>query len=138
MVRGRLTKAGHLSPPLAFPCASIGRMNTIRFFVLHPGSGLRGWMSPPIARFPQYFMVHLVDLLYYAGRLPLSSETGTPPRDQHLIAYAEDLRSGEPKLWRSLGFEKLRPQGEVQSPRQFNPQVTGLWPVLQRCCLIGP
>ncbi|CAJ1456102.1 unnamed protein product [Effrenium voratum] len=69
--------------------------------------GLLKLLSSMPEKFPQYFMVHLVDLLYYAGRLPLSSETGTPPRDQHLIAYAEDLRSGEPKLWR-YGLNYLR------------------------------
>ena len=52
--------------------------------------------------FPQFFMVHLVDLLYYAGRLPVSTETPDgqlPIRDQHLMAYAEDLCRGKPLLW---------------------------------------
>ena len=53
-------------------------------------------------KFPQFFQVHVVDLLYYAGRLPISSETPDgklPIRDQHLMAYAEDLSLGEPRLW---------------------------------------
>jgi len=52
--------------------------------------------------FPQFFLVHLVDLLYYAGRLPVSSETPDgqlPIRDKHLMAYAEDLCRGKPLLW---------------------------------------
>eukprot|EP00928_Gymnodinium_smaydae_P078604 TRINITY_DN62720_c0_g1_i1.p1 TRINITY_DN62720_c0_g1~~TRINITY_DN62720_c0_g1_i1.p1 ORF type:complete len:671 (+),score=156.64 TRINITY_DN62720_c0_g1_i1:65-2014(+) len=50
-------------------------------------------------RFPSFFVTHLVDVLYFAGRIPLSLETGgsdqvAPPRDFHLMAYARHLGLG--------------------------------------------
>ena len=65
--------------------------------------------------FPQFFLVHLVDLLYYAGRLPTSSETPDgelPIRDQHLMAYAEDLCRGSPVLW-GFALNYLRAGGST-------------------------
>eukprot|EP00931_Biecheleriopsis_adriatica_P061322 TRINITY_DN36876_c0_g1_i1.p1 TRINITY_DN36876_c0_g1~~TRINITY_DN36876_c0_g1_i1.p1 ORF type:complete len:690 (+),score=156.08 TRINITY_DN36876_c0_g1_i1:66-2135(+) len=65
-------------------------------------------------RFPCYFVVHLVDVLYYAGRVPLALDTGdadaVPPRDWHLMAYAEELSSGDQEL-RRFALDYLRAAG---------------------------
>ena len=66
-------------------------------------------------KFPQYFVVHLVDLLYYAGRLPLlagSAHSQLPPRDWHLLAYAADLCQAPTQLRSALNY--LRAGGSPQ------------------------
>ncbi|CAK0877113.1 unnamed protein product, partial [Prorocentrum cordatum] len=49
-------------------------------------------------RFPSFFVVHLVDVLYFANRVPLaleiSGESRVPPRDVHLMAHSKELRRG--------------------------------------------
>jgi len=49
-------------------------------------------------RFPTFFVTHLVDVLYFAGRVPQSIDAKgqrlIPPRDMHLMAYAQELSCG--------------------------------------------
>ena len=66
-------------------------------------------------KFPQFFVVHLVDLLYYAGRLPLSthSDVPLPLRDWHLIAYAADLCQAPQQLRFALNYLRAGGSSEV-------------------------
>ncbi|CAE8626425.1 unnamed protein product [Polarella glacialis] len=63
-------------------------------------------------RFPGYLVVHLVDMMYFAGRVPTSFETPQliPPRDWHLIAYAQELCRGPRQQWR-YALDYLRAAG---------------------------
>eukprot|EP00933_Yihiella_yeosuensis_P041219 TRINITY_DN35636_c0_g1_i1.p1 TRINITY_DN35636_c0_g1~~TRINITY_DN35636_c0_g1_i1.p1 ORF type:complete len:714 (-),score=154.17 TRINITY_DN35636_c0_g1_i1:60-2201(-) len=69
-------------------------------------------------RFHGYFVVHVVDMLYYAGRVPMSFETGgaIPPRDFHLICFAEELCRGSRQLWR-VAIDYLRAAGAPAAVR---------------------
>eukprot|EP00747_Dinoflagellata_sp_TGD_P183812 gnl/TRDRNA2_/TRDRNA2_38963_c0_seq1.p1 gnl/TRDRNA2_/TRDRNA2_38963_c0~~gnl/TRDRNA2_/TRDRNA2_38963_c0_seq1.p1 ORF type:complete len:688 (+),score=130.58 gnl/TRDRNA2_/TRDRNA2_38963_c0_seq1:91-2064(+) len=65
-------------------------------------------------RFPTLVVAHLVDILYFAGRVPLACERegpeAMPPRDWHLLAYAEELGSQGRPMQR-LAIDYLRAGG---------------------------
>lgn len=65
-------------------------------------------------RFPPFFVTHLVDVLYFAGRVPVSVEIGdrqlVPPRDWHLLTYAQELCRGQRAQMR-LAIDYLRAGG---------------------------
>jgi len=72
--------------------------------------------------FPTYFITHLVDMLYFAGRVPiicdLKSQNPVPPRDWHLMAYAEELCRG-PRSLQRLSIDYLRSAGCPQAVRML-------------------
>ena len=72
-------------------------------------------------KFPQYFVVHLVDLLYYAGHLSLSAEPDChlAPRDWHLMAYAADLCQPPQQLRCALNYLRAGGAPEVARCLQF-------------------
>jgi len=65
-------------------------------------------------RFPPFFLTHLVDILYFAGRVPTFVEVDdvqlVPPRDWHLMAYAQDLSNG-PRIHMRYALDYLRAGG---------------------------
>uniref|UniRef100_A0A7S4RJW3 Nuclear pore complex protein Nup85 n=1 Tax=Alexandrium monilatum TaxID=311494 RepID=A0A7S4RJW3_9DINO len=71
-------------------------------------------------RFPAFFVTHLVDVLYFAGRVPLALELGdgpqVPPRDWHLMAYAKELCSG-PRSQKRYAVDYLRAGGSQAAAR---------------------
>lgn len=66
-------------------------------------------------RFPTLVVTHLVDVLYFAGRLPVALESDAetiPPRDWHLMTYAQELMSG-PRKARRFAIDYLRAGGSA-------------------------
>mmetsp|Transcript_51146 Transcript_51146/g.79963 ORF Transcript_51146/g.79963 Transcript_51146/m.79963 type:complete len:677 (-) Transcript_51146:39-2069(-) len=70
--------------------------------------------------FPGFFVAHIVDVLYFAGRLPLKVEVEgfdvAPPRDHHFMAYAKQLAAGSRKMQRQA-IDYLR---ALSSPMALN------------------
>jgi len=71
-------------------------------------------------RFPAFFVTHLVDVLYFAGRVPLKVEVKgqqvIPPRDWHLISYAQELCAG-PRTLQRYAIDYLRAGGSLAATR---------------------
>lgn len=69
-------------------------------------------------RFPVFFVTHLVDVLYFAGRVPLRVDLrgthGIPPRDWHLMSYAHSLCAG-PRCSQRCAIDYLRAGGSKPS-----------------------
>lgn len=65
-------------------------------------------------RFPTAFVTHLLDVLYFAGRVPLVVEAEgqqfVPPRDWHLMQYAQELCRG-PRSHKRIAIDYLRAGG---------------------------
>jgi len=82
--------------------------------------GLLGLLGSLPDRFPAFFVTHLVDVLYFAGRVPLSFELEgrqlVPPRDWHLIAYAQELSRG-PREHQRYAVDYLRAGGSPAAVR---------------------
>eukprot|EP00929_Paragymnodinium_shiwhaense_P008854 TRINITY_DN112827_c0_g1_i1.p1 TRINITY_DN112827_c0_g1~~TRINITY_DN112827_c0_g1_i1.p1 ORF type:complete len:689 (-),score=124.36 TRINITY_DN112827_c0_g1_i1:76-2037(-) len=95
---------------------NIGDVDKVFFKVLEmdvPGL-LEACLAMPDS-FPAYIVTHLVDVLYFAGRIPLSLELRqdgetVPPRDFYLIAYSKELLSGTREQQR-LAVNYLRAGG---------------------------
>eukprot|EP00932_Pfiesteria_piscicida_P012064 SRR837773.23367.p1 GENE.SRR837773.23367~~SRR837773.23367.p1 ORF type:complete len:465 (-),score=163.03 SRR837773.23367:116-1510(-) len=76
--------------------------------------------------FPEIFVAHIVDVLYFAGRMPLAVEvaTGTkvvPPRDCHLMAYAKEICGGSRQRAR-LALDYLRSGGSQEVQQELEAQ----------------
>lgn len=73
-------------------------------------------------KFPSIFVAHLVDTLYFAGRVPLVVESKgkqlVPPRDWHLIQYSQGLASGSRDRKR-LAVDYLRSGGSDEAIREL-------------------
>lgn len=72
-------------------------------------------------RFPAFFVTHLVDILYFAGRVPamldLEGRDVVPPRDWHLMTYARELMRG-PRSIHRFALDYLRAGGSA-APARF-------------------
>lgn len=79
---------------------------------------------------PMYFTVHFVDMLFFAGRVPISlgprdHEAGGSPRDFYLMEYAKHLcQDGRENI--RLAFDYLRAAGAPTARRRLE-QVAALY-----------
>lgn len=71
-------------------------------------------------RFPVFFVTHLVDIFYFAGRVPLKVDVKgsrvIPPRDWHLMSYARELCAG-PRALQHCAIDYLRAGGSQEATR---------------------
>jgi len=96
--------------------------------------GLLRALDTDQVRFPPIFTTHLVDVLYYGGRVSLAAEAAgdegpMPVRDRHLLRYAKELydpRMDRPRAQRHMTVDYLRAGGAEAVAKELERVAGGL------------